>query len=175
MHKVAAGLLMAALAGTAPRARAASAPVMAPSSAAVPARASITVVTTADVVRTRVVAGTSQTRLVPADRVVAGDPVVYTLTVRNEGLASANHVVVNSPIPRQMRYLPGTAVGPAAKVSFSVDGGRSYGEPAQLRVADADGALRAATAADYTDIRWVLQDTLQAGSVAFVRYTAVLR
>ena len=131
--------------------------------------------TTAAVERRVAVDGRAQRTLVPADHVVAGDTVVYTLSVRNEGPDPATGVVVTSPIPPRMRYLPGSAVGPSAEISFSVDGGRSYGAPARLRVPGADGKPRRAVAADYTNVRWILQDELHAGSVAFLRYRAVLR
>ena len=158
MRKIlAAGALAAALAGAA--------------HAAPP----ITVTTTAEVLRHVTIDGKPAVHLVPADRVVAGDPVVYTLAVRNIGADPAPTVVVTSPIPRGMRYVAGSAVGPAAELSFSVDGGRSYALPAQLTVLGPDGKSRAADPADYTNIRWVLADTLQAGSVAFVRFRAVLR
>src|SRR5487761_2359075 len=152
MRKIlAAGALAAALAGAA--------------HAAPP----ITVTTTAEVLRHVTIDGKPAVHLVPAD------PVVYTLAVRNIGVDPAPTVVVTSPIPRGMRYVAGSAVGPAAELSFSVDGGRSYALPAQLTVLGPDGKSRAADPADYTNIRWVLADTLQAGSVAFVRFRAVLR
>ena len=139
------------------------------------AQSPLTVTTTAAVLRQVTIDGKPGARLVPADRVVAGDPVVYTLAVRNVGAAPIATVIVTSPIPRRMRYLAGTAVGPGAQLSFSVDGGQSYEAPAKLTVPGADGKPRAAGPADYTNIRWVLADTLQAGSVAFVRFRAVLR
>ncbi len=154
---IAAGLLAASLAG------------------ASRAQSPIEVRTTAEVERRVTNDGKPAFALVPADRVVAGDPVVYTLAVRNRGAAPAAAVVVTTPIPRRMRYLAGSAVGPGAQVSFSVDGGRTYDAPDKLFVPAQGGRPRAADAADYTNIRWLLRDTLQAGSVAFVRFRAVLR
>ncbi|MDE2306098.1 MAG: DUF11 domain-containing protein [Gammaproteobacteria bacterium] len=129
----------------------------------------------AEVERLSSAGGRTRIRLVPADRVVAGDTVVYTLSVQNDGPDPVAGVDVTTPIPARMRYLPGSAVGPGAVVEFSVDGGHSYQPAAALRVSGADGKPRAAVAADYTDIRWTLQDVLHAGSVAFLRYRAALR
>jgi uncharacterized repeat protein (TIGR01451 family) len=129
----------------------------------------------AQVERTVVVDGRPRTVLVPANRVVAGDPVVYTLCVRNLGPTPAVGVVVTAPIPSRMRYVADTAVGPGASLSFSVDDGRHYDVPGALRVLDANGRLRPAVAADYTNLRWQLEDPLQSGSVAYLRYTAMLR
>jgi uncharacterized repeat protein (TIGR01451 family) len=135
----------------------------------------IGVVTTAAVERHVVVDGHARIELVPANRVVAGDPVIYTLRVTNLGPVPVTGVVVTTPIPGRMRYVAGTAIGPGAKIGFSVDGGRTYAAPGRLRVTGADGRTRPATAADYTNLRWLLQDPLQSGSVAYLRYTAVLR
>ena len=74
-----------------------------------------------------------------------------------------------------MVYVANSAVGPGAEVSFSVDGGRSYDKPDRLIVRGADGKARAAAPADYTNIRWILRDPLQAGSVAYARFCAVLK
>ncbi len=137
--------------------------------------ASITIRTTAAVERTAVVNGREIVRLAPANRVVAGDRVVYTLAVRNNGPGAANTVSFTSPIPRLMAYLDGSAVGPGAKVSFSIDGGRTYGRPKDLSVRGAHAKPRPAAPSDYTNIRWTLRDPLQAGSVAYARFTAVLK
>ncbi len=72
-----------------------------------------------------------------------------------------------------MRYVADSAVGPGAEVSYSVDGGRSFDLPENLKVRDRkDGELRPALAADYTHIRWRLKNSLKANSVAFVRFRA---
>ncbi len=135
----------------------------------------IGVATTAAVERHVVVDGHARIQLVPANRVVAGDPVIYTLRVTNLGQLPVTGVVVTAPIPDRMRYVVDSAVGPGARITFSVDGGRTYAAPGRLRVAGADGRPRPATAADYTNLCWVLEDPLQSGSVAYLRYTAVLR
>ena len=169
--------LALALAGPLVLARAAFAqasPAPGPAPTTIPS-GSIGVVTTAAVERHVVVDGHPRIRLVPADHVVAGDPVIYTLRVTNLGPLPVTGVVVTTPIPGRMRYVADTAVGPGARIRFSVDGGRSYGVPERLRVTGPDGRPRPAQPADYTDVRWVLTDPLQSGSVAYLRYTAMLR
>jgi len=136
---------------------------------------SITIRTTAEVEVRAVVNGRETVRLGPANRVVAGDRVIYTLAVRNNGASTADTVTFTSPIPRLMVYVADTAVGPGAKVSFSVDGGRSFDEPKNLTMRGADGKPRPAAPADYTNIRWILRDPLQAGSIAYARFCAVLK
>ena len=65
--------------------------------------------------------------------------------------------------------------GPGAVVSYSVDGGHTFAAAADLKVKGPDGKLRAAVAADYTDIRWQLKNPLKANSVAFVRFRTLVK
>jgi uncharacterized repeat protein (TIGR01451 family) len=119
--------------------------------------------------------GRSFTKLVPANKLVPGDKVLYTLEVRNVGPTSLEAPVVTQPVPAHMIYLPDSAVGPGADVSYSIDGGRTFDLPENLKVPGANGAVRSATAADYTDIRWQLHSLLKADSVAFVRFRAQVK
>src|ERR1700736_4970955 len=67
-------------------------------------------------------------KLIPADRVVPGDRVIYTLEVHNTGATALDAPIVTHPVPEHMRYVADSAVGPGAEVSYSVDGGRSFGD-----------------------------------------------
>jgi uncharacterized repeat protein (TIGR01451 family) len=116
--------------------------------------------------------GGETTKLIPAERVVSGDTVIYTLEVRNTALTTVPRPVVTYPVPEHMTYTPDSAVGPGTEVSYSVDGGRSFDVPENLRIQEPGGQLRAATAADYTHIRWQLKNALKGNSVAFVRFRA---
>jgi uncharacterized repeat protein (TIGR01451 family) len=116
--------------------------------------------------------GRSFNRLVPADKVVPGDSVIYTVEVRNEGPNSVDSPSVTQPVPAHMMYLADSAVGPGADVVYSVDGGRSFDTPDNLKVSGPNGSARMATAADYTHIRWQLKSLLKADSTAFVRFRA---
>jgi uncharacterized repeat protein (TIGR01451 family) len=126
----------------------------------------------AEVESRTVVAGREIVKLIPADRVVPGDRVIYTLEVRNTGATALDAPVVTHPVPEHMRYVADSAVGPGAEVSYSVDGGHRFARAEDLEVPGADGRLRPAVAADYTDIRWQLKNNLKANSVAFVRFRA---
>jgi uncharacterized repeat protein (TIGR01451 family) len=116
--------------------------------------------------------GLEATRLIPADRVVSGDTVIYTLEVRNTAPTSVPRPIVTYAIPEHMTYTPDSAVGPGTEVTYSVDAGRSFDAPENLNIQEPDGQLRAATAADYTHIRWQLKNALKSNSVAFVRFRA---
>ena len=126
----------------------------------------------AEVEQTSLVAGREITQLISADRVVSGDTVIYTLEVRNTTLISVRRPVVTYAVPEHMTYLPESAVGPGTEVTYSVDAGRSFDAPENLKIQQPDGQLRAATAADYTHIRWQLKNPLKGNSVAFVRFRA---
>ena len=120
-------------------------------------------------------AGHKVVKLIPADRVVPGDRVIYTLEVRNAGSTAFDAPSVSHPVPEHMRYVADSALGPGAEVSYSVDGGQSFERAENLKVAGPDGRLRPAAAADYTDIRWQLKNSLKANSVAFVRFRALVK
>jgi uncharacterized repeat protein (TIGR01451 family) len=111
-------------------------------------------------------------KLLPADRVVSGDWIIYTLEVRNTAPTVIRNPTVIYPVPEHMSYVADSAVGPATEVSFSVDGGHSFDVPENLKLQDADGQRRLAAAAEYTHIRWQLKHGLKGNSVAFVRFRA---
>lgn len=111
-------------------------------------------------------------KLLPADKVVPGDLVIYTLEARNAGPMSLDAPSVVQAVPAHMVYVADSATGPGAFITFSVDGGNSYETPENLKVTAADGKLRAAVAADYTNIRWQLRSLVKANSVAFLRFRA---
>lgn len=119
--------------------------------------------------------GRKQTKLVPAQPVVPGEQVIYTVTFENVGQKPATDVAIVNPVPEHTTYVAGSAGGPGTEVSFSVDGGRTWGAPEQLKLRGADGTERAATPADYTHVRWVLRNPLTPGAVAFARYRVVVK
>lgn len=120
-------------------------------------------------------AGHATPKLVPADRVVPGDLVLYTLEIRNVGTKPVASPTVTTPVPAHMSYVPESASGPGADVSYSVDGGQGYDRPDNLQVLDGEGRLRPANASDYTHIQWKLKITLKPKSVAFTRFRAVVK
>src|SRR4029077_16635275 len=112
--------------------------------------------------------GRETNKLSPADRVVSGDAVIYTLEVRNTAATTAPAPIVTYAVPEHMVYTEDSAVGPASLVTYSVDGGRTFDVPENLKIDQPDGEPRAATAADYSHIRWQLKNPLKSNSVAFV-------
>ncbi len=118
-------------------------------------------------------AGETETRLVAADVVVPGDRVVYTITFRNVGDEPADGVIITNPIDDSLTYVDGSAFGPGMDIQFSVDGGVVFAPADDLTVTE-DGIERPAVAADFTHVRWVMQNELAVGAQGIARFTAVL-
>ena len=106
----------------------------------------------------------------PANRVVPGSEVIYTITAKNSGAEPADNVVVTNPIPEQTVYVDSSAFGAGTEITFSVDGGKHYDAAGQLTVKEADGTSRGAIAEDYTHVRWRFQFSLGPGQKAPVWY-----
>ena len=110
----------------------------------------------------------------PAAKVLPGEHIIYTVKYKNNGEENAQDVVINNPIPEHMNYVPGTVGGEGAEISFSVDDGTTFDQPENLKVADEDGNERAATAKDYTHIRWTLANVIAPEEEGIVFYRAEL-
>ena len=104
--------------------------------------------------------------------VVPGTEVIYTITAKNTGNEPADNIVVTNPVPKETVYVDGSAFGAGTNITFSVDGGKSYAKAGKLTVKDKAGKDRAATAKDYTHVRWTFQFNLQPGQEAPVWYRA---
>lgn len=118
-------------------------------------------------------AGAEETRMVPAETVIPGEQVFYTITFRNVGGEPAENVVITNPIATELTYVDGSAFGPGMDVLFSVDGGVTFAPAGELTVTE-DGEVRVATPDDFTHIRWTLRSELSTGSQGTARFAAVL-
>lgn len=117
--------------------------------------------------------GETVRKLVDADVVVPGETVFYTITFRNVGTEPADNVVITNPIADSLVYIDGSAFGPGTDIQFSVDGGQTFARVDALTVVE-DGVERKATTGDYTHVRWVMNNDLEAGAQAVARFAAVL-
>jgi uncharacterized repeat protein (TIGR01451 family) len=111
---------------------------------------------------------------VPAERVVPGDEVIYTITFINNGDEPAENLVVNNPIPEHMHYVTGSASDASSVITFSVDNGKTFDMPEKLEVQDADGNPVPAKPTDYTNIRWTINEPVAPKSSGEVSYRARL-
>jgi uncharacterized repeat protein (TIGR01451 family) len=117
--------------------------------------------------------GETERRLVPAATVVPGDDVIYTITFTNTSDETADNIVITNPLAGELTYVEGSAFGPGTIIEFSVDGGINYAARSDLTVTE-DGEVRPARPGDFTHIRWVMQNELQAGAQGLARFRARL-
>jgi uncharacterized repeat protein (TIGR01451 family) len=113
-------------------------------------------------------------RLVPVEKAVPGDEIVWTITAKNVCTAPADNVVIANPVPEHMTYVANSAMGTGTDIVYSVDG-KEFKSAAELQVRAADGTTRAARADDYRAIRWTYKTAFAPGATAFVRYRAVVQ
>lgn len=116
--------------------------------------------------------GRTETRQVPANRVVPGTEVIYVIDYSNVGDGPVENVAITNPLPAQLLYVG--AAGPVQVTEVSVDGGEIYGDLSDLSVTGDDGEPRAAEARDVTHLRWMLPE-LPAGGTGAVSFKARVR
>jgi uncharacterized repeat protein (TIGR01451 family) len=108
-------------------------------------------------------------------KVVPGNIVIFTTRYVNTGKAPVSNVTIMNPVPEHMSYIDNSVEGKGARIDFSVDGGKTYGQPDKLTVKDGQGRVRPALAKDYTHIRWVLSTPLAPGGTGSVSFRAQLK
>lgn len=86
-----------------------------------------------------------------------GDVLRYTLSGENKSDRTLKNLTLNQPIPKGMVYVLKSAdtANKEAKITYSIDGGRSFVENPTVKVTLPDGkvALQPAPATAYTNIR----------------------
>jgi uncharacterized repeat protein (TIGR01451 family) len=92
--------------------------------------------------------------------VTPGDRLVFVLSYKNQGAQPATGFTVTNPVPAAVAF----AASEGAGSQVSIDGGKSWGQLAALKVAQPDGTSRAAAPADVTHIRWNFAQPIAAGS-----------
>lgn len=110
-------------------------------------------------------------RFAPARLLEQGQVVYYTLRITNQSTVPLRNVAVVQPVPANTTYLADSAAGPGAAVSFSVDGGKTFGPADSLMIA-VEGSTQLAQASQYTHIRWQLRNPLAPGAIALARFRA---
>ena len=118
----------------------------------------------------RPVEGGGQPQLVEPENVVPGDMLLFTTSFHNEGAAPVTDFVVVNPVADSLE-LTAEAAG---QTEVSVDGGRSWGPIAQLRIVDEAGQEHPATIEDITHMRWKFAQ-IQPGETGRVQFIASVR
>lgn len=119
-------------------------------------------------------AGQKEIQRVPADKVVPGTQVLFTTYYENISKEVAQNTVITNPIPEHMRYTENSAQGAGGRITFSIDGGKTYETPAKLFVVDSAGRKFPARIQDYTHIRWTFENPLPSGAKGAVSFRAIL-
>jgi len=119
--------------------------------------------------------GEKEIQRVKAAKVVPGDEVIYTIYYTAIGQEDVDDIVINNPIPEHMVYKEGSATGADyANINFSIDEGKSFDAPENLKVKDAEGNERLALANEYTHVRWMLNNSVKPGETGQVSFRALL-
>jgi uncharacterized repeat protein (TIGR01451 family) len=95
---------------------------------------------------------------VRATKVVPGTIVKYIDTVTNNTDQPMNDVAIKNPINPHLTFVAKSAkCQSGCKVLYSIDGGKSYDEPAKLRVKDKKtGKMRQAMPKEYNAVEWII-------------------
>jgi uncharacterized repeat protein (TIGR01451 family) len=102
--------------------------------------------------------------------VTPGDRLVVVLGYRNRGAAPATGFTLTNPIPASVAFTGSDD----SSASVSVDGGKTWGALAALKVVAADGTSRPAVPADVTHIRWSFSQPIAAGSGGELSFRGVV-
>lgn len=88
-----------------------------------------------------------------------GDILRYTVSGTNNGNKAVKNLIINQPIPKEMKYVLGSANvdgNKGAKITYSIDQGKSFVANPTIKVKQADGTIKTvpAPAEKYTHLRW---------------------
>jgi uncharacterized repeat protein (TIGR01451 family) len=103
--------------------------------------------------------------------VTPGDRLFFELAYRTAGAEPATGFVITDPIPASVAFAGDESAG----AIFSIDGGRTWGPLAALRVAQSTGGSRPASFSDVTHIRWVFARPIPAGAAGSVSFRGVVK
>jgi uncharacterized repeat protein (TIGR01451 family) len=117
--------------------------------------------------------GKKVARAVPASKFQPGDTIIYTITYTNNAAEPVTDAIINDPIPAGTVYVPESAKGEGADITFSIDNGKTFQKPTILYYEVEVGGKKerkVATPDQYTNVRWTLTKTIApkgSGKVTF--------
>ena len=118
--------------------------------------------------------GKKEKKRQPVSKAIPGTEVIFTTTFSNTGAKPAGNIVITNPVPANTSYVGGSAGGAGTDITFSADGGKTYGAPDKLKIRK-DNQERAALPAEYTHIRWTYKGELPAGKSSDVFFRVVIK
>ena len=115
--------------------------------------------------------GNKRNELQAPSKVLPGDPLVFLVKWNNATGKPATDFVINNPIPKNTVFTGARDPQPL----MSVDGGKTFGPLATLKVRGSDGKMRPATNEDVTGLRWKFSQPIPAGNTGSVAFFAVVK
>lgn len=116
-------------------------------------------------------AGKTTIVLEPAKMVVPGTPLTVRLTYKNKETGAVTGYRLTNPIPDSVSFVETKS----PDTQYSVDGGKSWGALAALKVKGADGAERPATAADVTHVQFEVARPIPPGGTGELSFRGVVK
>ena len=115
--------------------------------------------------------GSNAVVLEKPNMVTPGDNLVFVVRYKNIGGSTANNFVVTNPLPLAVAF---NGTSDDSEV-VSINGGKSWGNLGMLRIARADGTIRAAVRTDVTHIKWNLNQPLTAGAEGKLIFRGIVK
>lgn len=119
--------------------------------------------------------GKTEIKRVPVKSAPPEAEIIYTTTFKNIINKPVGNIAISNPVPNDTAYKAGSAIGENTDISYSVDGGKTFGMAETLKVKGKDGKDRPALPAEYTTIRWVYKGELGAGKSGEVSFRTVIK
>lgn len=106
-----------------------------------------------------------------------GDVIRYNLVGENKGGSPAKKLVFTQPIPKGTVYVINSATNNNTKISFSIDGGKTFVANPTIQVKLANGKVetRPAPAEQYSFVRWNVQQPVNPKASVKVSYQVKVR
>jgi hypothetical protein len=120
------------------------------------------------VVETTDAKGAKKRVLVEPKKVLPGQPLVVWLTYKNNTKKPATNFTINNPIPANVDF---TGFGASSEWGVvSIDGGKTFGKLATMKVTKADKTVRGAIPQDVTHVRWSFDKPIAPGAGGTVSF-----
>jgi uncharacterized repeat protein (TIGR01451 family) len=103
--------------------------------------------------------------------VTPGDRLKFVLNYANNSAEAAKDFAVTNPMPAGVSFAGAESRGAVV----SVDGGKTFGSLAGLKVGGADGKVRPAVASDVTHVRWSFNKPIGAGEKGTLGFEALVK
>jgi len=110
-------------------------------------------------------------------KVQPGDVLRYTLTSQNAGDKPASKLVLTQPVPAHTQYVVGSALANGAKLTYSIDSGKSFVAKPTIKVKQPNGSVieKPAPAALYSHVRWDYSASVKPASTVRSVYEVSVR